>query len=269
MSHVQLTSQVLGELGNMIWHFLGDMSGPELAKLLYSWARLEWHPESQLLADVTTSFYAAARAGTQGQEQQQCSEGAPLPPVNLGPREPWVAAGLWGLSKIEQPLTVPSVQLLVQEWPQLLHLWSPQQLVDIAWALTATADEQAIAEVQDPDAAAQETVTLPQLQPVVLGLAEQLVKSVQQAPHSYSALSSGTVWPEVLLYVASGATAPGRSQQQQQLNTGPRTGTPQLAWRMLQAVAGMGIDVSVVGPGRVGELVDALSRAMQPQGMVW
>jgi hypothetical protein len=262
----QLTSQVLGDLGAMIWHLLGDLSGPELSKLLYSWARLEWHPESQLLADVTISFHEAATAGLYGQQQQ---EGVPAAQEEGGPCEPWIAAGLWGLCKIEQPLTVASLQLLLQEWQRLLPLWDPQQLVDVAWALTATADEQAMAELQDSSAEAKEVVDVVQLQPVILGLAEQLVHILQQAPDSNAVSAMPTVWPEVLIHAASGAAMSGSSQQQQHVGSRSRSGTPQLAWRMLQAVAGVGVDIHVLSSGRVGQLVDALNRAMQTQGRVW
>jgi hypothetical protein len=58
---------------------MGDMTGPDLAKVLYSWAMLEWHPEPELLADVKASFVAAAAGGgLQQQEQPGSSTGLGL-----------------------------------------------------------------------------------------------------------------------------------------------------------------------------------------------
>lgn len=260
---VQLTSQVLGELGNMIWHYLGDMSGPELAKLLYSWAKIDWHPETQLLADVTASFHAALAAGPQDQQK-------PSSHVRQGPREPWVAAGLWGLCKIEQPLATSTLQLLLQQWHRLLHLWTPQQLVDVAWALTPTADDSEPTDKSDSDSASAEAVSPMQLQLIVLGLAERLVQVVFQVPGVPAAPTAAMVWPESLLHAASTSSAVS-SQQPQQTQSGltVRPSTPQLAWGMLQALPAVGVNVSEPTSARVAELVAALGRAMQPQGMVW
>ncbi|WIA31982.1 hypothetical protein OEZ86_002836 [Tetradesmus obliquus] len=156
----QLVAQMLGELGNMIWHMMGDMSGADLSKLLYSWARLDWHPEQKLLADVATSFLAAASAEATAANSSASDASAH-----------WLAAGLWGLARLGEPFNGPVLTLLQQQWRALLPFWSKQQVADVAWALVAAADESTAAEALEQQ---QQPVDAEQLSPMVLGLAERL-----------------------------------------------------------------------------------------------
>lgn len=249
----------------MIWHYLEDMSGPDLAKLLYSWAKLSWHPESQLLADVTASFHAAASTG-RGQHHSQ--SGAPNPPLHRGPREPWLAAGLWGLCKVEQPLSVPSLKLLLAEWQKLMRYWRPQQLVDVVWAVAAVADEQTAAEAAEPElSTAEGGVQDEQLQLAVLGLAKQHLEALQQLGSQKDA-AGAPVWPESLL-PAQQCTTTVQRHHQQHVGSNDMASARGQVWRLLQAVVAVGVDVSEPPPGHVAELVKALNEALQPQTIVW
>jgi hypothetical protein len=303
----QLVAQMLGELGNAVWHQMGDMRGPELAKALFSWAAIGWHPEQQLLADVVASFLAAAsgagdshgrsssssagatdlsRQQQQQQQQQREAAGGLVP----APQDaPWLAAGLWAMCKLEEPLVGPALDLLCAAWPALLPQWSPQQLVDVAWAIAHTSDGETAASLSSGN----ESVALAleaRLQPVVLGLAARLAdvqrrlvvsaaEQQQQQQHDVQqqqqqqqqatqqqrpvCLPAGVhrmadVWPAVLL-----AAAPQPRSTAVVPPALPVALCPPLPWRMLQALAAVGLNVSEPGTQGVGELVAALSAAMQ------
>ncbi|KAF8071083.1 THO3 [Scenedesmus sp. PABB004] len=279
----QLVAQMLGELGNTIWHQMGDMAGvrrggsgararrarvrtapprrarpthppgpsptgADLAKLLYSWAALEWHPEPKLLADVVASFLAAARGPAGGAAQ-------PPPP---GAAE--VAAGVWGLARLGEPFTGATLALLREQWAALVVHWGPQQLADVAWALTATADEDAAA----AELAGEAPVAPGELEQLVIELAARLVSQLQHGPP----VAPEDVWPEALLThhapaPAAGAAPAAEAARHAAAAPGSAAASPQhLAWRALQSMAAVGINVSEP-EGRAGELVAALSAHMQ------
>ncbi|WIA23535.1 hypothetical protein OEZ85_000270 [Tetradesmus obliquus] len=162
----QLVAQMLGELGNMIWHMMGVMSSADLTKLLYSWARLDWHPEQQLLADVATSFLEAASAETTAVNTSSPDASAH-----------WLAAGLWGLARLGEPFNGRVMALLQLQWRALPLYWNKQQVADLIWALVATADESTAAvALEQQQGQQQDPVDAEQLTPLalVLVLAERL-----------------------------------------------------------------------------------------------
>lgn len=264
---------------------MADMSGADLAKVLYSWAALDWHPEPKLLADVRATFLAVAAAAAAGArlEQQAAREAQAL--LTEAPRDAWLAAGLWGLLKLVPLCDDAALELLQRHWAALLAAWTPQQLVDVAGALLATADEGIEDEVLDV------------LAGLVIDLAERLVAQLQRqevqqqegawrtAQQHHGLLRAASVtgavplpWPGLLVPAAAAtrseqAGAPPaqqqRQQQQQQASADfavTAVSGPQQAWRMLQALAATGVPVSEPTDARTGSLVAALQAAMaQPQ----
>lgn len=279
---------------------MGDMTGPDLAKVLYSWAMLEWHPEPELLADVKASFVAAAAGGglqqhnsqqqqeqeqqaAGGQQQQQPQQWAELQ-VWQGP---WMAAGLWGLCKLGEPCEGQVLSLLAQHWPQLLAYWTPQQMADIAGALSLTADQEVAAAAVTSTAHVQDGQLEQQLSDLVLGLSGQVlgllgevaVEEAQAAVEPRVPLP----WPESMLMqlqasllnasvpasqraaaaasdIAAAGTGTGRAAAEG-VPMMVVQNVPQLAWRMLQALAAVGVNVSEPEDQATGSLVAALSAA--------
>lgn len=160
-------------------------AGADLSKLLYSWARLDWHPEQKLLADVATSFLAAASAEATAANSSASDASAH-----------WLAAGLWGLARLGEPFNGPVLTLLQQQWRALLPFWSKQQVADVAWALVAAADESTAAEALEQQ---QQPVDAEQLSPMVLGLAERLADRLLHQQQQGARWVPAVGWPEVLL----------------------------------------------------------------------
>jgi hypothetical protein len=232
---------------------MGDMSGPDLAKTLYSWGVLEAHPEPVLLADVKASFLSAATAA---------SASAPQQPAQAQQTAQWVAAGLWGLARLAEPFQRPVLALLQQHWRSLLALWTPQQLADIAGALALAADEQVAAGAlggtpQGEQQAAD--VLAGQLMPLVASLSEQLVSVLHaqqlQAERGVS-VAAAAPWPESLLLQDFGGSA-GRGAVREQADGA----MAQLAWRMLQALSAVGVNLSEPEDEGLGAAIAALAAA--------
>lgn len=267
---------------------MGDMTGPDLAKVLYSWAALDWHPEPELLADVKASFISAAAGGGLQQPQQtsQQQELGQQQAVELDMWQgPWMAAGLWGLLKLGEPCEGRVLQLLQQHWQQLVHHWTPQQVSDIAHALALTADEQmAAALTAGGDEAEQQGL---QLMEVVLGLSRHMLAVLaqqQQGDGEGAGLLVPLPWPDSMLVQLQAslmqANLPAAQRAAAAVNEiaaagpggSPAAGAgdapmmavhnvPQLAWRMLQALAAVGVNVSEPEDQAVGIIVAALSEA--------
>lgn len=280
---------------------MGDMTGPDLAKVLYSWAMLEWHPEPELLADVKASFISAAAGG--GMQQQRNSS----PQQQPGQQQwaelevwqgPWMAAGLWGLLKLGEPCEGRVLQLMQQHWQQLVRYMTPQQVSDIAGALALTADEQVAAAVtaggdEAGQLAQQEDLQLPHL---VLGLCRHMlaVLGQKQEGEGGNGLLVPLPWPESMLIqlqtsllnagvpaaqraaaavneiaasTASSSAAAGAEAAARDVPMMAVQNVPQLAWRMLQALAAVGVNVSEPEDVAVGAIVAALSEATKvPMG---
>jgi hypothetical protein len=227
-----------------------------LSKLLYSWARLDWHPEQKLLADVATSFLAAANADSTAANSSSDASAH------------WLAAGLWGLARLGEPFNGPVLALLQQQWRALLPFWSKQQVADLAWALVAAADESTAAEALDQQQEQQAPVDVEQLAPMVLGLAERLADRLLHQQQQGASWVPAVGWPEVLLLkdapvpaseVAAVAAVDGGSA------AAGAAACAAAAWRMLQALVAVGVDVSAPTDSRVGWVVEALTGAMQRQ----
>lgn len=270
---------------------MGDMTGPDLAKVLYSWAALDWHPEPELLADVKASFISAAAGGGLQQQQQQAAQQQHVE-LDLW-QGPWMAAGLWGLLKLGEPCEGRVLQLLQQHWQQLVHHWTPQQVSDVAHALALTADEQvAAALTAGGDEAEQQGL---QLLEVVLGLSRHMLAVLgqqQQGAGEGADLLVPLPWPDSMLVQLQAslmqASLPAAQRAAAAVNEiaaagpggSPAAGAgdapmvavqnvPQLAWRMLQALAAVGVNVSEPEDQAVGALVAALSEATKvPMGGV-
>eukprot|EP00879_Flechtneria_rotunda_P017951 GHRR01018815.1.p1 GENE.GHRR01018815.1~~GHRR01018815.1.p1 ORF type:complete len:447 (+),score=179.55 GHRR01018815.1:519-1859(+) len=240
----QLMAQMLGELGNMVWHMMGDMTGSELAICLYSWARLQWHPEAQLLADVRASFISAAE---QHQRQWQAtSVGVSGPYV---PFEQWLASGLWGLAKLDEMVHGPCLQLLLQHWRGLLPLWSPQQLADVARALVLSTDQQAAADAASIGFASSSSL-FGDIMPVLLGMAQEMVQQLQLQQIDLSTGTTSAIaasWPESLLLVQPGrpaAAQPGATaaaDSSNMLASGSMPGAAEAARKMLLTLKAAGV----------------------------
>lgn len=302
------------------------MTGPDLAKVLYSWASLEWHPEPELLADVTASFMAAAAGGGLQQPSEESSSdsdgsassasSASSRPMQPGAQQlaelevwqgPWMAAGLWGLLKLGEPCQGTVLHLL-RHWQQLAHYWTPQQLADVVAAITATADEQVAAIATAGSAEGQQAMQQQQeeaeqqMVSIVLGLSQQLLVALSQRQQGGSSSSSYELlvplpWPESMLIQvqqnllnsgsvpaaqraaaavsdiaastasASSATAGGSEPSSAASAAGQGVplmavhNIPQLAWRMLQGLSAVGVNVSEPQDQEVGALVAELSAA--------
>jgi hypothetical protein len=225
------------------------MTGPDLAKVLYSWAMLNWHAEPELRADVKVSLLAAAAAAD---GQQQSAE-----------EQQWLAAGLWGLAKLGEPFEGQVLSVLQQHWRQLLHLWTPQQLADVAAALVAVADEQVAATATAGSEQAAGDVLTQQLLLLVSGLAQQLVQSVAHQQQHGVGEEAGELrvplpWPESVLVrvqhslhspvldAGSDSSSSPAAAQPDEAPTPlvPVHNVPHLAWCMLQALAAVGVNVS-------------------------
>jgi hypothetical protein len=266
---------------------MGDMTGPDLAKVLYSWAMLEWHPEPELLADVKASFVAAAAGGglqqqedtTQKHQQHQLWQG------------PWMAAGLWGLLKLGEPCEARVLQLVQQHWQQLVRYWTPQQVADLAHAAALTADEQVAAAVTAGGDEAEHVDGQDELQltQLVVGLSRHMLAVLGQ--HQDGEGMEPLVplpWPESMLIqlqtsllstsvpAAQRAAAAVSEIAASSAGSSPAgapdaaatdvpmmavQNVPQLAWRMLQALAAVGVNVSEPDDQDVGAIVAALSEA--------
>jgi hypothetical protein len=277
---------------------MGDMTGPDLAKVLYSWAMLEWHPEPELLADVKASFISAAAGG--GLQQQGGAQRHSAQQQQPGQQQwaelevwqgPWMAAGLWGLVKLAEPCEGRVLQLLQQHLQQLLAYWTPQQLADLAGSLALTADEQMAAAVTAGGDEAPGASTQQQLAELVLGLSHHLLAVLgQQEVQEGNGVSEPVVplpWPESLLIqlqaslrdaglpaaqraaaavneIAASASAAGGSPASATAGAVPMmvvSNVPQLAWQMLQALVAVGVDISEPTDPSTGALVAALSDA--------
>ncbi|KAF6265929.1 hypothetical protein COO60DRAFT_769858 [Scenedesmus sp. NREL 46B-D3] len=262
----QLVAQMLGELGNMVWHMMGDMNGADLSKLLYSWARLDWHPEQKLLADVATSFVAAANAESAAAATASSSSSADA-------SAHWLAAGLWGLARLGEPFGGPVLALLQQRWRSLLPFWNKQQVADLAWALVAAADESAAAEAVDwQHQQHQQQASAEQLAPLVLGLAERLAERLHHQQQQGASWVPAVGWPEVLLLKDAPVPAPETAAAAAVDGGRAAAGAAACAaaaWRVLQALAAVGVDVSAPTDSRVGEVVAVLTGAMQQQPIRW
>lgn len=285
---------------------MGDMTGPDLAKVLYSWAMLEWHPEPELLADVKASFVSAAAGGGLQQQQEQEQDSTPQQHQQQPGQQqwaelevwqgPWMAAGLWGLLKLGEPCEERVLQLLQQHCQQLVRYWTPQQLADVAAAVSLTADEQvAQAVTAGGDAAGPEGQDL-QLVEVVLGLSRHLLAVLSQAQGDEGADRLVPLpWPESLLIQVQNsvlnAGVPAAQRAAAAVHEIAASGSssssshadgaapaaevpmmvvsnmPQLAWRMLQALAAVGVNVSEPADQAMGAVVAALSEATKlPMG---
>lgn len=279
---------------------MGDMTGPDLAKVLYSWAMLEWHPEPELLADVKASFISAAAGGGLQQQGGSARHSAQQQPGQQQWAElevwqgPWMAAGLWGLVKLGEPCEGRVLQLLQRHLHQLLAYWTPQQLADLAASVALTADEQMAAAVTaggDEASDASGASSQHQLAELVLGLSHHLmtVLSQQQVQEGSGVLEPVVPlpWPESLLIqlqaalldagvpaaqraaaavneIAASAAAAGGSPASAAAGTVPMmvvSNVPQLAWQMLQALVAVGVDISEPTDPATGALIAALSHA--------
>jgi hypothetical protein len=284
---------------------MGDMTGPDLAKVLYSWAMLEWHPEPELLADVKASFIAAAAGGglqqqddtTQKHPQHQQPGQQQWAELELW-NGPWMAAGLWGLLKLGEPCEARVLQLVQQHWQQLVRYWTPQQVSDLAHAVALTADEQVAAAVtaggdEAEHVGGQDELQLTQL---VVGLSRHMLAVLchQQDGEGMEPLVP-LPWPESMLIQlqtsllsagvpaaqraaaavneiaasSAGSSPAGASDAAaaRDVPMMPVQNVPQLAWRMLQALAAVGVNVSEPEDQDVGAIVAALSEATKvPMG---
>lgn len=268
---------------------MGDMTGPDLAKVLYSWAMLEWHPEPELLADVKASFVAAAAGG--GLQQQDNTTQKHSHHQQPGQQQwaelelwqgPWMAAGLWGLLKLGEPCEARVLQLVQQHWQQLVRYWTPQQVSDLAHAVALTADEQVAAAVTAGGDEAEHVGGQDELQLVqlVVGLSRHMlgVLGQQQDGEGQEPLVP-LPWPESMLIqlqtslvtagvpaaqraaaavneIAASSDAAARDVPMMAVQN-----VPQLAWRMLQALAAVGVNVSEPEDQDIGAIVAALSEA--------
>jgi hypothetical protein len=235
------------------------LAGADLSKLLYSWARLAWHPEQKLLADVATSFLAAANAESTAAGGSSANASAH-----------WLAAGLWGLARLGEPFSGPVLALLQQQWRALLPFWNKVQVADLAWALVAAADESTAAEALDQDQAQpqQQPIDLEQLAPLVLGLAERLAERLLYQQQQGASWVPAVGWPEVLLLKDAPVPAPEAAAAAAQNDGRAAAGAASCAaaaWRMLQALVAVGVDVNAPTDSRVGEVVEVLTAAMQRQ----
>jgi hypothetical protein len=241
----------------VVWYLL--RAGADLSKLLYSWARLDWHPEQKLLADVATSFLAAANAESTAAGSSSSDASAH-----------WLAAGLWGLARLGEPFNGPVLALLQQQWRALLPFWNKQQVADLAWALVAAADESTAAEALDQQQMQeqQQPVDMQQLAPLVLGLAERLAERLLHQQQQGASWVPAVGWPEVLLLKDAPVVAPEAPAAAAQMDGRAAAGAAACAaaaWRMLQALVAVGVDVSAPTDSRVGEVVEVLTGAMQRQ----
>jgi hypothetical protein len=227
-------------------------AGADLSKLLYSWARLDWHPEQKLLADVATSFLAAANSASSAANSSSADASAH-----------WLAAGLWGLARLGEPFNGPVLALLQQQWRLLLPYWNKQQVADLAWALVAAADESTAAEAVVPQEQ-QAPVDAEQLVPMVLGLSERLADRLLHQQQQGSSWVPAVGWPEMLLLKDAPVPAPAAAVDAGTAAAGAAA-CAAAAWRMLQAMVAVGVDVSAPSDSRVGWVVEVLTGAMQKQ----
>jgi len=277
---------------------MGDMTGPDLAKLLYSWAMLEWHPEPELLADAKASFLAAAAGGGLQQQNQQQEYAGQQQWAELQVWQgPWMAAGLWGLAKLGERCEGQVLVLLQQHWQQLMCYWTPQQMADVASAIAHTADEHIATAVTSGDLEAQQMSHLveQQLAHMVLGLAGQMLSVLGQQEEGGTEPEVPLPWPESMLIqvqqallsastpaaqraaaAVSDIAAAGAADSSSSSAKGPQGSgdvpmmvvhnMPHLAWRMLQALAAVGVNVSEPEDQAVGNLVTMLSAATKVPG---
>jgi hypothetical protein len=252
----QLVLAMLGDLGSLAWYALkgGDMAAEDIATVLYSWARMRWHPEPGLLA---------------------AAEAALLQSSSLDTLPTWAMARAVRGMGYHKYLTPPVLEQLAPPLQAALPHCSLQQLGDIAAGLAAAhaggvpkgMPPPAAAAVRHQQQAALQAQQVPLLQEVLHQLLLQLQRHVQQ--NHQQAAAAGTPAPAALEAGTGSASAPAPAEQAQgaagsssHSSSAARGGAWGAVDQVLRALVAVGVPVT---PQQLQALQQLLSAAYQQQ----